>query len=1154
MAWSLALLLQVVSLVGVSGVAAAAPFPRSAVMTAYSTVNLLSTTSSAGFVHPGVATSASSLERARAAVNAGVEPWASYYSAMLATDYASTTFKSANAGAATDQPGTNQFSSQSVEGKFIDDALRAYTQAILYYFTGNPVCRENAMKLIRIWSHMDPAGYTYYPDAHIHSGAPLMRMLAAAEILRYSSVNPGTDGYDLAWGDADTTNLTNNLIVPVTHTFLYSNTHFMSQHSYALIGSIAGYIFTDNMPAYREAVEWFSVNSGNPNDDTNGALAKVMPVISKDDPRNPYGKSFVQLQEMGRDQAHAWDDVSMLTQLARVIDTQGTRLDPVRGTVSTASNAVSPYAFGDNRLLKGSEQYFAFMMGKSIPWIDTTGHGGVLSQAYRGRIFEPTNELYDVYKYSLGLNVDKLAPSIATLATTQDSGPLFYWGTSRYNFWNRNPDWNPDAWLSFPAALSGQAPLTQNNALLQAETRSTPITEGTSIRSVDDRRYVRLVASSSGTTLAMRTLLYDNRDGYSPVGLLIRTNGTAQLQVRKELSKDPYYTLTLPDTHGAWRYLTYDMNTALLRGSTGGESLAYYTVVGKSSVNVDLDAVNLQAKTQLSPPTFPAGSSTRLVGVAGEPMAADLSATDSAAGDRVTYAAGAPLPAGASLNSHTGLLTWTPTAGQVGSYQTFVVATDGTTDTVLRVTFAVAANRAKAVIEALVGYDDSITYVSDTKNLVVTRRTAAEADEASASPATFADDLVALQKAVAGLEKLNPTMADDGSFDYWGRATSSSLSQTSLGNMLDGDFNTFSGDLTAPATMDFGSRFRITADAFGIQARYNFANRTQGANVYGSNNGQDWTLLTSRETTNTTDEGFVMETIPVRDAVKGKAFRYLKIQVDDPGVPTDPVYPGLSSFSEFRVYGKRIEMSTAMTSVSIASNDSDPTLAQNGDTVTLTMSATEPLATVAATIEGQDAQVEHTDSQHWTARVTLPADVSYGRPVRFAVDYTTETGAVGATIADTTDGTSLQLWNTSVTKVPVQQSWVVASSVVFPGVSTAQDNGWRMFDGDINTYTDTTSSNGWVKVTPPAGTTLDFNIVRVHPRANYPSRANGDQIQGSTDGGTTWTTLATISGVTDASKWYLFKLGSAVSMPMIRVYDGHGGFTNLAEVQLLSGP
>jgi len=131
---------------------------------------------------------------------------------------------------------------------------------------------------------------------------------------------------------------------------------------------------------------------------------------------------------------------------------------------------------------------------------------------------------------------------------------------------------------------------------------------------------------------------------------------------------------------------------------------------------------------------------------------------------------------------------------------------------------------------------------------------------------------------------------------------------------------------------------------------------------------------------------------------------------------------------------------------------------------------------------------------------------------------------------------------------------VTASSPAFPGVGTPEANGRRMFDGDLTTFTDTTSGNGWVTVTPPAGTSLDFDTVRVHPRSNFPARANGDLVQGSSDGGATWTTLATITGITDGNQWYAFPLAAPTSQPMLRIYDGHGGFTNLAEVQLLDAP
>lgn len=889
-----------VSLAVVSPSAEAAPANPAAV--AYPIVTLNQVTSGAGFVHPGIGVSAQSLLNARQQVLASVEPWASYYSAMLETRYASRTVRSVNQGALTDAPATDAFASQAVEALFIEDTFAAYTQAILYVVTGDPVYRENGMRIIRIWSHMDPAKYKLYPDARIHSPIPLMRGLAAAEIFRYSSVNTSESGYDVGWHDSDTANLSTNLVVPITQTFLYSNSYFMSQQAYANVGALAGYIFTDNLPRYREGVEWFSVNSTAPDPQINGALTALIRRIDKRDPRNHYGYSFVQVQEMGRDQAHAWDGVNALTTTARMLAVQGTRLDPVAGTVSTKRNAVSPYTFGDNRLLAGTEAFFAYMMGKNIPWIDTTGGPGKLAEAYRGRQFEPIDELYNIYRYGLGVNVDRQAPSVATMHEQAD-GPKFYWGTSEYNFWNSNPDYNPEYWLSLPAAVAGQARPVQTNALVEVESRSIAFDHRSSVAHQADTGFVRMHGSHEGTTIGIRTLLYNNRTGYSPVGVRFRTNSRATLEIRKDRSLKPYYALTLPDTHGQWRYLTYDMDFAVLPGSTGGENLAYYTVVGSSRVNVDIDNVNLQAKTQLSPPSFAQGQHVTLIGVAGAALSRSLVATDKA-GETVTYEAQS-LPAGATLDTATGMLTWTPTSGQAGTYKTYVVASDGTTDTVLNVTIVVASNRQSAVTAALDGFDSTATYVKATLDTLTSTRATVEASIGTAGDSTFLAGLVTLQGAVSGLQLLNPVLAD-GSLAYPPLVTST-LSATAVANMVDDDINTFSGDLLAPFTLDFGAGFQVRADAFGLQARYNFANRSQGANVYGSNDGTTWTLLTSRETTDTTAQGFVLETIPVRAEVQDKPFRFFKVQVDHPGIPTDPAYPGLSSFSEMRIHGVRAE-------------------------------------------------------------------------------------------------------------------------------------------------------------------------------------------------------------------------------------------------------
>lgn len=1126
--------------------AAPASAATAAPQDAFPTVTLNQVTSPAGFVHPGIAVSASDLEQARSQVLAGEEPWASYYSAMLDTKYASATLAPVNKGSQVDTPKTDAFNSQGVEAQFIEDAFGAYTQAIRYFITGDPVYRANGMHIIRTWSHMDPAKVANYPDDHIHAPIPLMRMLAAAEIFRYSSVNATSDGYDTTWTDADTTNLTKNLVTPVIDTLLYGNTFFMSQQTYPVVGELAGYIFTDDRTGYDRTVEWFSVNSGNPDKNTNGGLTSLIREIKASDPLNPYGRSFVQEQEMGRDQAHAWDGINALAESARLLTVQGTLLDPVTGKVSTKRNAVSPYRFGNDRLLAGLDAYYAHMMGRTIPWIDTTGGPGKVSEAYRGRLFDPIDELYDVYRYDLGVNVEKQAPSVAQVHAQAD-GPKLYWGTAAYNFWNSNPDYNPDYWLSLPARIAGETRPQQTTPLVSVAQRSIALDSRSKIHEADDGHdVVRMTASKKGTTIAVRTLMYDNRNGSSPVGVLVRTTGPATLQLRKSMSLAPYHTVNLPDTHGSWRYVTYDMDYAVVPGSTGGENLAYYTITGASGVTVDVDSVNLQAKAQLGTPTFAQGRQTTLIGVAGTALQRSLAATP-AAGDTVTYTAPG-LPKGATVDGTTGQFGWTPSKAQQGIFHTSVVASGSKVDTVLAVTLKVAADRQEALKLAESGFDAKATYVTKSRQAYETSLAAAQAALSTADDAGFLTALADLQNAVAGLKLLNPKLPD-GTLDYTGAVTSS-LPATAVWNMTDDDVNTYSGDLTAPSTMDFGAGYRVRADSFGLRARYNFANRSQGANVYGSNDGYTWTLLTSRETTDTTPT-FPMETIPVRPEVQDESFRYLKIQVDDPGIPTDPNYPGLSSFSEFRIHGERVETAQPLSAVSLTSDDPDTGKAVNGDTVRLDLTATEQLADVQAKIEGVTAKLTHTDAEHWQATAVLPDDVDFGRALRFTVDCTTADGRTCSTVTTTTDGSTLALWNTHVSQVPVAQNWVDASSPQFPGVGTTAANGWRMFDGDLTTATDTTSGNGWVTVKPADGSSLTLDAVMVHPRATFVSRGNGTLIQSSTDGGQTWKTLVTVNGMTSDQDWYTFKFPQRTTTPLLRIYDGHGGFTNLAEVRLL---
>jgi hypothetical protein len=745
---------------------------------------------------------------------------------------------------------------------------------------------------------MDPSKYAYYPDAHIHSGVPLYRLVAAAELFRSSTVPAGYTAYDLNWTEQDTTRLTANLIVPLTDTFLHTNYRYMNQHSFPLMGAIAGYIFTENFERYAEAVEWYTVNATTSRPEQNGSIAAMFPLIAANDPLNTYGYPFVQHQEMGRDQAHAWDGINSTGALGRFLTIQGTKIDPVAGTISAAANAVSPYEFLDQRLLKAANAFSGYMLGYDIPWIDTTGGPGKISPAYRGRTFYTMDELYYVYRHKLGVDVEKQAPFLAELHAKSD-GPKFYWGTGLRNYWDSNPDYSPESWLSLPEQVAGQIPRVAADPKIQLETRSSSMDNRSRVMSKDDRNFVRVSGSEVGSTIAVRTLMYLGRAAYSPVGILLRTNGEARLAIGR--NPEARIELALPNTRNQWRYVTYDVDAEKLIGvDLGGENLAYLTVLG-SGVNVDFDHVTLEAKTQLTIPQFPEGTETPLIGLAGAELVRSLAAAD-AAGEVLRYTASG-LPAGARLHPETGELRWKTSPGDAGSRTLQVTADDGTTLATRPATVLIAADRQSAFDGAMTGYDPKAEYVTASLTAFTAVKDDVQASMGTARDSQYLEQLVRLQDAVKALQLLTPRLAD-GSIDYRGLVTTNP-GTVQPRNLVDGDFNTFTGDLRAPFTLDFGAGFRVSAEAVGLQARYNFANRSEGANVYGSQDGSTWTLLTERATTNTTASSFAMETIPVRAEARGQLFRYLKVQVDNPGLPTDPAYPGISSFSEFHIHGKR---------------------------------------------------------------------------------------------------------------------------------------------------------------------------------------------------------------------------------------------------------
>ena len=1110
---------------------------------------IVQTVSEAGFAHPGVGFSADHLENMREQVLAGVEPWASYYDAMSETKYASVDFRAENAQPGTDTPKNDAYASAGMRASALRDSLGAMAQALEYVVTGDESYRANALHVLRTWSSLDPAEYAYFADAHIHTGVPLYYMLIAAEVIR--STEPAStelDGYDLRWTDEDQQRIEDNLVRPVMETFLYSQNRLWNQHLYGVIGMVAAAIFLDDADLYAERVEWFTVNAGYESEhdlyggNVNGSLAELFREIPADDPANTTGESYIQHREMLRDQAHGQGDVDLFVALARIVEVQGTRLDPEHGTVSEASDAVSAYDFLDNRILEGADTFYAFMMGEEVPYVPAS-EGGAISQAYRGRLQDPLSEAYLQYTYVAGVDVETEAPHVATLYEQRD-GPLYHYGANVQNFWNdRGSDYTgAEYWVAFPEALAevddAVAPL-EADAELSVEKFGRPLGDGARRESdADGTAFIRLDAAADDARLAIRRAIWGDRSKPSLVGIRVRSDGVARLEAARTAADEPFAEIVVPDTGGEWRSVWVDLDLAQTPGAVG-DNIVFLRATG-SDAQVDVAGVLAQANGVLTPPVFADAPRLDAVAVVGEEWSRTLEVTD-VGGDAVTLAL-QDAPEGAAIAATT--VSWTP--AEAGDAVMVAAASDGAAVTALPISVTAAASRAEAVQEWTAGLGDAGAYTSASWAAFSDARGAAEAGIDSADDAAFAGLLSDLGDAVHGLVALNPALAD-GTLDYRGLVSAAPLTTAQLIALTDGDNQTHWGDQRVTGIVfDFGTGFRVSADRFGIQARDTFANRAEGTNVYGSDDGSDWTLLTEHPNAG---QDAAIEWIDVREDARDQRFRFLKFQVDEPGVPSDPSYPGLWSIADIRIDGRRAEAVGTMDTVVMSSPDAVAGRVVPGDAVEVHMTGPANNTEVAVSLFGGSAEVSSTQPGAWVASATVPGDVERGTDVPFRVGFTTPAGDEADPISATTDGSGLYV---STDDGLVDAAFLDAVPLRPDGQADAAwtQNAAKLFDGDPATHSDTRLNDGvygnvW-DFGEDASMSLTGAEILVRQDGYGTSRIADMRLEGSQDL-VTWTRL-TPAVPTKTLSWQQWAVDDDTAYRYVRIANGQ--ILGVAELRL----
>lgn len=842
-----------------------------------------------GFVHPGVGLTAELLINVRQKVRQQVEPWNTYFNAMLESTAAQRNASSGNQNAADPtKPSTDAFNSRSVNGRFIADGLKAYTQALLYFITGDEQYRHNAIYIIRIWSQMDPSKYKYFSDAHIHTGIPLNRMVMAAEILRYTSCR----SEDLKWTESDTKNFVTNLVTPVIETFQYNQNHFMNQHTYPLIGAISGYIFTGNRSRYNEAVEWYTVNSTARDQGFNGSVKQLFrwvdeeAVIGKKVGEGNPAPGRVQHVEMGRDQAHGGGDITNAAIINRMLLAQNTKVDPLKGTVSDASNAVGPFEFLDDRILAAANYFWQFMLGYDTPWTPVAysiSPDGVvkdtynsISANYKGRFL--TANFWDFisyYSYFRKLDVSHIAPYFYEAFTKKL--------TPDGKGWN-NVDGGTDFWLYLPkeAANDASAFLPNNKSvgtLLELEDRYTKLDSNSTTLHEGDDAFIRFHATETGTRIAIMSF----GNGEKRYAVRFRTNGVASLTIAGS-------TMVLPNTDNEWKYVAFTTNIG---------NFEHVTVTANPGVMVDIDHINTSTDG-LRSLGFKSGSTDlNFTGYVKQKISFDFSLADSLSKEGISYQV-FNLPKGAKFDVKTGVLSWVPR--KVHTTQMTVAITDGTTYVAKNVVVNITSNRASAIEAIAADYNPEKIYSSKSDKEFKEAYEDAVSHVRKAKADVFSEKLTELMLAAHSMKLMTPLLDDDGSFDYTKRVASSTCGKE-LANWVDGVPSTFVGYYLAPKSfhiLDFGPDYKVSASAFGFQSNI-FADRTAGSAVFGSNDNENWIRITSQEAAFTQS----FQKIQVDDKFKNSKFRYLKIEK----VSRHPdILGGNTSFllepGEFRIYGQ----------------------------------------------------------------------------------------------------------------------------------------------------------------------------------------------------------------------------------------------------------
>lgn len=216
----------------------------------WASINELQVTGTAsGFLHPGVLVSRGQLDFVRGRIAANAEPWTSMVNRAKASRFGSLTYVAGPVAEMRCGSGSNGNDVGCTRAR--DDALAAYTQALLWQYTGNRAYATNAIAILNAWSSTLQIIHFNANDPSLSNGvlqAAWMGELLprSAEILRYT---------DSGWASADVqrfSNMLTNILLPhVVNGWKWGNGNWDLSMANATL-SIG--VFTDNRTTFDKGI------------------------------------------------------------------------------------------------------------------------------------------------------------------------------------------------------------------------------------------------------------------------------------------------------------------------------------------------------------------------------------------------------------------------------------------------------------------------------------------------------------------------------------------------------------------------------------------------------------------------------------------------------------------------------------------------------------------------------------------------------------------------------------------------------------------------------------------------------------------------------------------------------------------------------------